>query len=368
MAIDKAGNRNESGHQVLVDRVPPVLAGLFESAVNGTVTTASLGSSSFAWDNSSGLSSASVRLSNASGLFVRYTNASLAGSASFSYSDSLSSPWPNTTYRLNLTATDRAGNVATATVAVADFEVHPSLSLSVPQYVTQSVQRYLGANVTVSLADYGDLAVHELNVSVVRAVDGAVMHSANFTNVTGTVTTSWNATGAVSGAYSFVFRARHGRASTVRDGDVAVPVGTETYPTIEKFLTYGALNGSGDEELYRFVFPSDCGNGFTATVTSLDGGFPGFGLFFGPPEANDPKQTPVGSGETWDPPQSGEPSQTGAMSALVGSQVVTIRVTHMGSGFMAYKLVVHADQGDVLATCPVKDAPNAPGEKRELGG
>ncbi len=83
----------------------------------------------------------------------------------------------------------------------------------------------------------------------------------------------WNTTDTSRTEYEVEFFARLGKAVTTFSD--APEVYTTAYrdgaQDLEEWYTYGALSSSGDQDLYRIVFPRECADTFEVQVKGFDG-------------------------------------------------------------------------------------------------
>jgi len=268
------------------------------------VTKPRLRASFSASESLSGLGSVTVTLRNLTTdqATTWYSASNLNGAASHTASLPTIIPALDSRYRVEVVATDRAGNQNVAYSSEAVVHVRPSVKLNVPRVLWQTgvyVPINATAHVPHYLAELNETRLVVLNPSGVEVVNQTFDGEADYDDFS----YAWNGESAATG--NWTVRAWAARWGIVNQTEAKVRVmpfsnGGRNPPFS---VHYDRVTSSNDVDMFRYRIPL-CHTGYKVTVTPLDAGptpilyrrsFGGGGLDF-QLDASDTLWTPIPNG------------------------------------------------------------------------
>ncbi len=271
---DRAGNVVEETLTVKVDRdLPDIVGDIVNENATGFITTAYLNTTDRVWDNASGLEEVRVWTydDNTTSERELHHDTSMAG-----VEDSgrlwlnHTKPQPNATHKLNVTAVDRAGNMITAVIDMAEVQIAPKLDSIVPNYTWQEGERSVRFRGTTGVPGYAGLSVDAAWINVTNRETEATT-VLDLGQVVGEFDVWWNASEATRESYDIEFYSVLGTSGRVVPHLFNTTFKNGSIQDLPKHYTYGTLNASGDQDLYRVEFPNECDDTFDIWVRGYSG-------------------------------------------------------------------------------------------------
>lgn len=177
------------------------------------------------------------------------------------------SAWVNTTYRVNVTAWDQAGNANTSLREV-QVQVAPTLTHVVPASLYQDLERFLRITTEVTVPGFPGARPDAFQVKVTR--NGTLVFNQTVDGQRGLNHLDWNATTHDPGSYTLEVGARMGTHARVATLTVNLTQRDQPIVNLTTRTRYASLNGTSDWDLYRIQHPGG-GDWFTLKVEALDG-------------------------------------------------------------------------------------------------
>lgn len=272
VAEDMAGNVRSLDAFVRIDRLAPAVNGAFLDVVSGVVPMGTLSTEALGVDSGSGIASLRIVLYNVTGGMEEDTTVTSPdqGRARVTWQG-----WPGATYKLNVTATDHAGNRRTQTVATARVEVPPAITSVVPAFRYQGTTGVLTIVGGTSIPGFEGLPPDE---AWVRVLDGgAVVHETRFARSAlagaGVLSVTWSPPHDGPRSYVVSYQARLAGASTWLNATVNVTAQEAgAFDLSGHGAFYGTLAGAADAAVFRLARPSGCGDAFAVRLVGRNAG------------------------------------------------------------------------------------------------
>lgn len=268
-AADVAGNVALLERTVRVDRALPAVFGQILNDVDHVVGEPNLAITARATDPQGILDVRVILVDLVTGRELILASSQPGGAQDSGPLDATYRGTLGSAYRLDVEATDMAGNRNRTAVDSAAIHVAPSVRLVEPQYRGQQAsQSVVRIRAIVTIPGFGELSTP--TTIRVRAPSGDLVLQKTGT-VRGEISAAWDARAAAPGSYEVTVAARAGIFTVTRTATVNVTAPSSS--GILEFREYratGSLNGTTTSDLWKFRHPSGC-SFLTVTVASLNG-------------------------------------------------------------------------------------------------